>query len=92
MATILITGGTGLVGKALGQALLEKGYRVIILSRQADRKSSIANLSYASWNVEAQSIEKEAIIKQITSFILPGQEWLINDGQKKGSKRLLIAG
>lgn len=63
MATILITGGTGLVGKALGQALLEKGYRVIILSRQGDQKSSLANLSYASWNVEQQTIDREAIAK-----------------------------
>jgi len=63
MTTILITGGTGLVGKALGQALLEKGYKVIILSRQGDRKSSVTNLSYASWNVEQQTIDKEAIAK-----------------------------
>ena len=61
MATILITGGTGLVGKALGQALLEKGYNIVILSRQADKKSTIANLSYANWNVEEQTIDDNAI-------------------------------
>src|ERR1700689_2959743 len=33
MRTILITGGTGLIGKALSCLLLEKGYRVIVLSR-----------------------------------------------------------
>jgi uncharacterized protein len=63
MATVLITGGTGLVGKALGQALLEKGYRVIILSRQVDKKSSIQNLTYATWDAEKQTIDKEAISK-----------------------------
>ncbi len=63
MATILITGGTGLVGKALGQALLEKGYSVIILSRQGNKQSGVANLSYASWNVEQQTIDKEAFAK-----------------------------
>ncbi len=63
MATILITGGTGLVGKALGQTLLEKGYSVIILSRQANKNSSAPNLSYAFWNVTAQTIDKEAIAK-----------------------------
>ncbi len=61
MATILITGGTGLVGKALGQALLGKGYTVIILSRQAGKKSAVANLSYAAWDVEKQTIDEEAI-------------------------------
>ena len=61
MPTILITGGTGLVGKALGQALLDKGYRVIILSRQTDTKSAVSNLSYANWNVEKQTMDNEAI-------------------------------
>lgn len=63
MTTILITGGTGLVGKALGQALLEKGYHVIILTRDGNRKSATANLSYAAWNVEEQTIDRSAIEK-----------------------------
>jgi NAD dependent epimerase/dehydratase family enzyme len=63
MATVLITGGTGLIGKTLGQALQEKGYRVIILSRQANRHSTNANLSYAHWSVEEKTIDKEAISK-----------------------------
>lgn len=63
MFTILITGGTGLIGKALGQALLVKGYSVIILSRQTNKKTKNGNLSYANWNVEQQTIDKEAIIK-----------------------------
>ena len=63
MATILITGGTGLVGKALGQALLKKGYQIIILSRNADKSSTIAGLSYAQWNVEAQTIDRQAMEK-----------------------------
>lgn len=61
MATILITGGTGLIGNALGQALLDKGYHVIILTRQVDKKPQQANLSYATWNVEKQTIDKSAI-------------------------------
>ena len=63
MATILITGGTGLVGKAVGQALLKKGYKVIILSRQSGKNSTIADLSYAQWNVDAQTIDRQAIEK-----------------------------
>ena len=61
MDTILITGGTGLVGKALGQSLLKKGYQVIILSRNAGKSSTIAGLTYSQWNVEAQTIERQAI-------------------------------
>ena len=37
MSTVLISGGTGLVGKAIGQALLAKGYEVIILTRDAQK-------------------------------------------------------
>ena len=63
MVTVLITGGTGLVGKTLGHALLEKGYSVIILSRQTNQHSAIANLSYACWDVEEQTIDKEAVTR-----------------------------
>jgi uncharacterized protein len=60
MATMLITGGTGLVGKALSKALLECGHHVIILSR-TPKKSSHSYLSYASWDVEKMEIDKSAI-------------------------------
>ena len=33
MATILITGGTGMIGKRLSQLLIENGYEILILSR-----------------------------------------------------------
>jgi uncharacterized protein (TIGR01777 family) len=62
MATVLITGGTGLVGKALGQALLEKGYHVIILTRNAGEKNTTTGkLQYAEWNIEQKHIDKDAI-------------------------------
>ena len=65
MATILITGGTGLVGKALGQAFMEKGYSLIILTRNAAAKTnnikSADKIRYAEWNIEQKHIDKEAI-------------------------------
>ena len=64
MTTILITGGTGLIGKALTHVLLEKNYRVIILSRQTtQRQPETTNLSYSTWDVNSQSIDKDAITK-----------------------------
>jgi uncharacterized protein len=63
-ATILITGGTGLVGAALTRHLLDKGFRVIVLTRDAARKTSTeATLSYAGWDVKAQTIDREAVEK-----------------------------
>ncbi len=61
MQTVLITGGTGLVGKALSNALLGKGYKVIILSRETIGKRHKENLSYARWNVKTQEIEQASI-------------------------------
>lgn len=62
MATVLITGGTGLIGKALTKELLLKGYEVIVLTRQAHKEpSSAGNLSYAEWNVKSQSIDRKTI-------------------------------
>jgi len=64
MATVLITGGTGMIGKHLTKMLIEKGYEVIVLSRQmstVNRQPS--SVSYANWDVSNQTIDKEAIPK-----------------------------
>ncbi|HEY4285709.1 MAG TPA: TIGR01777 family oxidoreductase [Puia sp.] len=58
MTTILITGGTGLIGKALTQLLIEKGYNVIILSRKAGQNNGIT--TYA-WNPDNDTIDADAI-------------------------------
>jgi uncharacterized protein len=69
MYTILITGGTGMIGKALTKALLEKDYNVIILTRNPEKQiSSASRLSYAGWDILNQNIDKEAIIK--TDYII----------------------
>ena len=41
MGTVLITGGTGLVGKTLTQQLIKAGYNVIILTR--NKKTNAEN-------------------------------------------------
>ena len=61
MQTVLITGGTGLVGKPLSELLLSKGYRVIILTRSLKEKTTRENLSYALWNIEKEFIDLNAI-------------------------------
>lgn len=67
MATILITGGTGLVGRALCMALQERGYDIIILTRKikpiAHSPQPADKIRYAEWNVDAQIIDKDAIAK-----------------------------
>ena len=61
MATVLITGGTGLVGKALSKALVQDGHNVIILSRNASRVAAENGIRYAQWDTTRQTIDAEAI-------------------------------
>jgi uncharacterized protein len=66
MQTVLISGGTGLVGKALTKHLTAKGYGVIILSRQlpADKgQLPGSNISFAKWDVKLQLMDIEALQK-----------------------------
>ena len=64
MATVLITGGTGTVGKQLTRLLIAKGYAVIILTRDAaEVKHRLTGVAYASWDISKQTIDKDAIEK-----------------------------
>jgi uncharacterized protein (TIGR01777 family) len=65
MPTVLITGGTGLIGTALSELLLQKGYQVIILSRSApgQQTKDIPGLLYARWDIAQQTIDAAAIQK-----------------------------
>jgi len=70
MPTVLITGGTGTIGKALSTLLLQKGYEIIVLTRNMSDKNAahVPGLSYASWNVRNQTIDVDAIKK--TDYIV----------------------
>ena len=56
MARVLITGGTGLVGTAVKDLLLQKGYEVVLLTRAAMSKEG-----YAHWDINAGTIDATAI-------------------------------
>lgn len=60
MATILITGGTGLVGRFLCKKLKDKGYSVAILGRTCQKNGETPTYS---WDIDKNEIEKEAIEK-----------------------------
>ena len=64
METVLITGGTGMVGKAITTHLLANGYKVIILTRQLPvTKNKVSAVEYALWDVYAQTIDITALQK-----------------------------
>ena len=57
MAIILISGGTGLVGKALTKRLITEGHEVRILSRNPKSEDKIKSFY---WNVEKNEIDEKA--------------------------------
>ena len=57
MAIILISGGTGLVGKALTKRLINEGHEVRILSRSPKSTDKIKSFY---WNVEKNEIDEKA--------------------------------
>ena len=63
METVLITGGTGLVGKALTGHLIKKGYHVIILTRKKPAGNASTNAGYALWNIQDKTIDIDALQK-----------------------------
>ncbi len=90
MATVLITGGTGLIGTALTKALLDKDYDVIILTRNAEKFSvSTSRLLYAEWNIDEQTIDREAITKADHVIHLSGTNVAEKRWTKKRKKEIL---
>lgn len=78
--TILITGGTGLIGNYLCSKLTEKGYRVAILSR-----NPVHNSKYPVyyWNAKKNIIEQQALENADHIIHLAG----VNIGNKKWNKK-----
>lgn len=61
MQTVLISGGTGLIGRHLSAMLVKKGYEVIILTRDTARHKPGNNISYVGWDVNQEQIDVAAI-------------------------------
>jgi uncharacterized protein (TIGR01777 family) len=62
MAKILITGGTGLVGKRLSQMLIDQNHDVLILSRNPKNKNEY------KWDVANNYIDENALLE--TDYII----------------------
>jgi len=78
--TILITGGTGLIGKAITKALLERNYEVLILTRDPEKiKPSAQRVNYAKWDISNQFIDVAALAKADYIIHLAGT----NVGEKR---------
>jgi uncharacterized protein len=71
--TILIAGGTGLVGKALTKKFIDKGYSVIILTRKL-KMSDHPGVSYAEWDPVNNKIDKDVFLTATVVINLAGAD------------------
>ncbi len=69
MKTILITGGSGMVGRELTKLLTERGYKVIWLSRERNVKGQIPRYR---WDYRRGEIDEEAVDRADTIVHLAG--------------------
>lgn len=94
MATILITGGTGMIGNHLSQLLTEKGYDIIILTRNKEPqtpnpKPRTGNISYATWDIKTPTIDIAAIQKADHIIHLAGANVAEKRWNKKRKQEIL---
>lgn len=88
MATVLITGGTGMVGKRLAGMLVQEGYEVIILTRQ-HTVSQQPGVTHAYWDVSNNSIDQDAVRKADHIIHLAGAG--VADKRWSAARKLEIA-
>ena len=81
METILITGGTGNIGKELSSLLLSRGYCVAVLTRKKNIQDS--RIKHFHWDVKNKTIEKGAFEHVTTIVHLAGA----NIGEKRWSEK-----
>lgn len=79
MKTILLTGGSGMIGRRLSEMLMEKGYGVIWLSRERHINAKIPRYR---WNYQKNEIDKEALERADVIIHLAGS----NLGDKRWTR------
>lgn len=84
--TVLITGGSGLVGSRLTQILLEKGYLVKHISRKC---SSSENITCFNWDLNKGSWDNEAILNVDYIVHLAGANVAESRWSKKRKQHIL---
>jgi uncharacterized protein (TIGR01777 family) len=89
MQTVMITGGTGTIGKHLSAMLVKRGYKVIILTRGNNTGSNHPGITMARWDVKRDEIDVAAI--QQADYIIHLAGANVADGRwtKKRKKEIV---
>lgn len=86
---VLITGGTGFIGKYLTDSFLENGYdEVRILTRNIIGKTSTPKIKYYEWDVENGKLDMAALMGVNAIINLAGEN--IADGRWNSEKKARI--
>jgi len=88
MRTVVITGGTGLVGSALAELLLQERCRVIVYSRDLKHPPARPGLRYAYWDPAHGILEEDALLEADQVVHLAGES--IAEGHWTAAKRQAI--
>lgn len=70
MQTILIAGGSGLIGTSLSELLVQEGYKVIVLSRTSQEAHD--GICYSLWDVQTQNYDPGAFAQADVIIHLAG--------------------
>lgn len=84
---VLLTGGTGFVGKYLTDVLIEAGFSVSILSR-SDRENN-GRVTYYKWDLKKNYIDKNAVLNADYIIHLAG-EGIVEKRWTKRRKKAII--
>lgn len=87
MKTVLITGGSGMIGRRLSDLLIEKGYDVIWLSREKHIKAEIPRYK---WNLLTGEIDEDALAEADVIVHLAGVG--IAEGKWTEARKRMIVG
>ena len=93
MKTILITGGSGLIGRHLTKKLISQGYAVNWLTRKLDPNYSIKQFTwdYRNKKIEIEAFEKADAIIHLAGANIIGQRWSQRYKQEIYDSRVLSA-
>ncbi|MFZ4543099.1 MAG: TIGR01777 family oxidoreductase [Saprospiraceae bacterium] len=84
--SVLIAGGTGMVGERLTNILIQNGYKVMLLSR---RKHSNGNIPVYHWDTDDNSIDENAILRADHIINLSGENIAAERWTKERKKQLI---
>jgi uncharacterized protein (TIGR01777 family) len=91
MKKVLITGGSGMIGLKLSEMLLEKGYKVIWLSRERYIKAEIPRYrwDYRKGEIDIEALEQADVVVHLAGSNLGDDSWTRRKKQKIVESRVL---